>query len=198
MTSDKNKVFNVPNLLCFFRIAIIPVMIWLFYNDSFTHAWINVTLFIIAGITDFLDGYLARAWNQTTILGKFLDSSTDKMLVGVALFCLVAFGRLDGIWIVPAAIIYLREILVAGVREFMGLYNIVVHVSKMGKWKLTLQMVSIGFLIAGPYGEVLIPHSYDIGKGLFLLATIITVTSGWSYTREAWKNIARMDREGKI
>lgn len=198
MTSGKNKVFNVPNLLCFFRIAVIPVMIWLFYHDGFASAWINVILFSIAGITDFLDGYLARAWNQTTILGKFLDSSTDKMLVGAALFCLVAFGRLDGVWIIPAAIIYLREILVAGVREFMGLHNVIVHVSKMGKWKLTLQMVSIGFLIAGPYGDAVIPYCFAIGKILFLAATLITVTSGWDYTRAAWQHIARLDQEGKI
>lgn len=196
--SGKNTVYNIPNLLCMFRIAIIPVMIWLFYVDSAVAAWVNVALFVIAGITDFLDGYLARMWNQTTILGKFLDSSTDKMLVGVALFLLVAFGRLDGIWIIPAALIYLREILVAGVREFMGLYNIVVHISKMGKWKLTVQMVSIGFLIAGPYGNMLIPYCFEIGKGLFLLATVLTVVSGWSYVREAWRNIARLDRESGL
>lgn len=195
---SNRKVFNVPNMLCFFRIALIPVMIFLFYIDGPIAAWINVALFALAGLSDFLDGYLARAWNQTTILGKFLDSSTDKMLVGVALFLLVAFGRLDGIWIIPAALIYLREILVAGVREFMGIYNIVVHISKMGKWKLTIQMLSIGFLIAGPYADIVIPHGFAIGKALFLIATAITVVSGWSYTLEAWRNIKRLDSEGAL
>jgi cardiolipin synthase len=196
--SVKKSIYNIPNLLCLFRIAVIPVMLLLFYCDGPVTVWINVALFALAGISDYLDGVIARAWNQTTVLGKFLDSSTDKMLVGAALFLLVAFERLDGAWLIPAAIIYLREILVAGVREFMAIYNVVVPVSRLGKWKLTMQVVSIAFLIPGHYGNTVLPYSYDIGRVLFLVATVITVLSGWNYTYEAWKNIKLMDAEGKI
>lgn len=188
-------VFNIPNMLCFFRIGVIPVMILLFYFDNAVTAWINVALYALAGASDFFDGRIARATNQETLLGKFLDSSTDKMVVGVSLMLLLAFDRLDGIWIIPAIIIYLREILISGVREFMGLYNVIVPVSKLAKWKLTTQMFFIGFLIAGPYGDALIPHAYMIGKLGLVLAAVITVISGWDYMRAAWKTILELEQD---
>lgn len=191
----RSVLWSVPNMLCYFRLAVIPVMILMFYCDGPVAAWINIILFALAGLTDFLDGRIARATNQTSILGKFLDASTDKMLVGVALMLLVAFGRLDGIWIIPAIIIYLREILISGVREFMGMYNVDVPISKMGKWKLTIQMLSMGFLIGGVYGEIVVPYAYAIGKILFLAATVITVVSGWDYVKKAWQVIKKMDEE---
>ncbi|MDP2206013.1 MAG: CDP-diacylglycerol--glycerol-3-phosphate 3-phosphatidyltransferase [Alphaproteobacteria bacterium] len=195
--SKPSIVFNVPNLLCYYRIIIIPVMVGLFYFDNAVTAWINVLLFALAGLSDFLDGKIARATGQTTLLGKFLDSSTDKMLIGALLMMLVAFDRLDGVWIIPAMIIFLREILIAGVREFMALYNVIVPISKMGKWKMTIQMFFIGFLIAGEHGEMLIPYAYEIGKAGFLLATVITVTSGYEYMRQAWKTIQEIDGKEK-
>lgn len=204
MTRSRAKIiYSIPNMLCYFRVLCIPLLTALFYMDHSMPgvswpAWTAVFLFSLAGLTDFLDGIIARALGQTTILGKFLDASTDKMLVGVTLMLLVAFDRLDGIWIIPAVIIYLREILIAGVREFMGLYSVSVPVSWLGKWKLTIQMVSIAFLIAGPYGDAVIPYAYDIGKILFLAATVMTALSGWDYIRAAWFTIAKLDEEGKI
>ncbi len=195
--SKPSIAYNIPNLLCYYRIVIIPVMLALFYFDGPVTAWINVALFTLAGLSDFLDGKIARATGQTTLLGKFLDSSTDKMLIGAMLMMLVAFDRLDGLWMIPAIIIFLREILIAGVREFMALYNVIVPISKMGKWKMTIQMFFIGFLIAGEYGEMLIPYAYEIGKAGFLLATVITVTSGYEYMRQAWTTIQEIDGKQK-
>ncbi len=186
-------VFNIPNMLCYFRIVAIPVMMALFYYDGPVTAWFNVFLYCLIGLSDFLDGIIARATKQTTLLGKFLDSSTDKMIVGVSLMLLVAFDRLEDLWIIPAVIIFLREILIAGVREFMAMYNVIVPISKLGKWKLTAQMFFIGFLIAGPYGNELIPYAYDIGKWGLAFAAVITVISGWDYVREAWKTILKLD-----
>lgn len=198
-------VFSIPNMLCYFRVAYLPVMVLLFYLDDFWQAeniswpaWTNVILFTLAGLSDFLDGKVARLLKQETLLGKFLDSSTDKMVVGVALLCLVAFDRLDGIWIIPALIIYLREILISGMREFMALYNVSVPVTWMAKWKLTIQMLFIGFLIAGDYGDALVPHALAIGKAGFLVATVLTVWSGWDYMRIGWKTIKSLEAEGKI
>ncbi len=188
-------LYNIPNMLCYFRLAVIPFMIVFFYFDNSFTAWANVVLFALAGASDFFDGRIARATGQTTIFGKFLDSSTDKMLVGAALILLIAFDRLTGLWILPAIIIYLREILISGVREFMGLHNVIVPVSKLGKWKLTIQMFFIGFLIAGEYGEMLIPHAYTIGKIGFLFATVITVISGWDYIRSAWATLSTLDQD---
>ena len=198
-------VFSIPNLLCYYRVAYLPVMVLLFSLDHRWQdqgiswpAWTNLFLYMLAGLSDFLDGKIARWLKQETLLGKFLDSSTDKMLVGVALMCLVAYQQLTGFWMCCAIIIFLREILIAGVREFMALYNVVVKISWMGKWKLTAQMFFIGFLIAGDYGDALIPHTVFIGKAGFLLATALTVWSGWEYLREGWTTIKRLEAEGKF
>lgn len=198
-----NGVYSIPNMLCYFRILCIPVIIALFFMDRALPdqswpAWTATILFMLAGVSDFLDGKIARMLGQTTVLGKFLDSSTDKLLVGATLMLLVAFGRLQDFWMIAAIIIYLREILIAGVREFMGLYTVNVPVSALGKWKLTVQMVSMSFIIAGPHGDAAIPYCTDIGKGLFLLATVMTALSGWDYMRAAWKTILSLDAEGKL
>lgn len=200
----KSKIFNIPNILSLFRIAIIPLMLFLFYLDmkmpeASWPALLNVLVFFIAGITDYFDGAIARAMKQTTLLGKFLDASTDKMLVGVSLMLLIAFDRLEGWWIVPAMIIYLREIFVSGMREFTAYYKIIVPISRMGKWKLAIQMCSIGALIGGTHSNLIIPYGLEIiGYGGFLVATIITAVSGWSYVRYAWPYIRKMDDEEQI
>ncbi|TAL40241.1 MAG: CDP-diacylglycerol--glycerol-3-phosphate 3-phosphatidyltransferase [Alphaproteobacteria bacterium] len=198
-------VFSIPNLLCYFRVAYLPVMVLLFHLDYVGRAehttwpaWTNVALYTLAGLTDFLDGIIARWLKQETLLGKFLDSSTDKLVVSVSLICLVAYQQLQGIWMVMVIIIVSREILIAGVREFMALYNVVVKISWIGKWKLTIQMLFIGFLIAGEYGEDLVPHAVVIGRAGFVLATAMTIWSGWDYMREAWKTIQRLEAEGKV
>ncbi len=196
--------FNIPNMLCLFRVAYLPVMVALFYLDYAWlgdkvswPAWTNVILYTLAGLSDFLDGKIARMLKQETLLGKFLDSSSDKMVVGVSLICLVAFQRLDGVWIIPAIIIYLREIVISGMREFLAAYNVTSQVTWIAKWKTTIQMLFIGFLIAGPYGPDLVPYSQEIGKAGFLLATVLTVWSGWQYMRDGWKTIVRLEAEGK-
>jgi len=192
-----SKAYNIPNMLCYFRIAVIPVMTVLFFFDGMVAAWLNLFVFALAGLSDFLDGVIARRTGQMTLLGKFLDSSSDKMLVGASLILLVAFDRLTGVWIVPCIIILLREIFIAGLREFMAMYNVIVHISKLGKWKLTIQMFAMGWLVVGDYGDVLVPHTVLIGKVLFVFATIMTLISGWDYMREAWKTIEKLDAEGK-
>ena len=196
--------FSIPNLLCLFRVAYLPIMVLLFYLDYIWQeqgvswpAWTNVVLYTLAGLSDFLDGKIARYLKQETLLGKFLDSSSDKMVVGVSLICLVAYQRLTGIWVVPAIIIYLREILISGMREFLALYNVSPKVTWVAKWKTTTQMLFIGFLMAGKYGPDLVPYAQEIGKAGFLLAMVLTVWSGWQYMREAWVTIKRLETEGK-
>lgn len=188
---------NVPNLLSIFRMAVIPAMALLFYIPGPVAAWFNLFLFALAGLSDYLDGIIARKTGQTSILGKFLDSTSDKMIVGAVLMLLVAFGRLDGVWIFPALVIFLREILIAGMREFLGLYNVIVPISRLGKWKLTLQMFSMGWLVVGDHGDLLVPHTMIVGKVLFLLAMAATVLSGWDYMKAGLETIRRLDAEKK-
>jgi CDP-diacylglycerol--glycerol-3-phosphate 3-phosphatidyltransferase len=198
-------VFSIPNLLCYFRVVYLPVMILLFHLDYVWRAdhitwpaWANVALYTLAGLSDFLDGKIARWLKQETLLGKFLDSSTDKLVVCASLVCLVAYQQLQGWWMVMALIIICREILIAGVREFMALYNVVVKISWIGKWKLTIQMLFIGFLIAGDYGEDLVPHAVFIGRAGFVLAFLMTLWSGWDYMIGGWKTIRQLEAEGKV
>ena len=189
----KNILYSIPNLLCLYRVAIIPVVTLLFFIDTAWSTWINVVLIALAGLSDFLDGYIARAMKQTTLLGKFLDASSDKLIVITVLVLLIAFDQLTGIWVIPALLIILREILISGIREFMAMYNFIVPISILGKWKLTFQMFACGFLTAGVHGEALVPFSYEIGFGLLIVATMATVMSGWDYLKSAWLEIQKMN-----
>jgi cardiolipin synthase len=137
-------ITNIANLLTLFRILIIPVLVALFFIPGPIATWSAVVLFVVAAITDFFDGYFARALNQVSAFGKFLDPIADKLIVTVTLFLLVAFDRLEGLWIIPALIILIREVLIAGLREFLGPYKVTVPVSKTAKWKTTVQLFAIG------------------------------------------------------
>lgn len=186
-------LYNVPNILSAYRIAIVPVLTLFFFIGGPIATWINVFLFFLACISDYLDGEIARSTGQTSIFGKFLDSTSDKIMIGGVMMLLVAFDRLTGIWIIPALIIFLREILVAGLREFLGQYKVSVPISRLGKWKALVQMIASGFLIAGEYGESLIPHSFAIGLGIFLIATLMTALSGWNYVKAGFDTIRKLD-----
>ena len=186
-------IWNTPNILSVSRIAAVPLITALFYIGGPVATWISVTIFFFACWSDFFDGQIARSTGQSSVLGKFLDSTSDKILVGGVLMLLVAFGRITGIWIVPALIIFVREILIAGLREFLGLHKISVHISWTGKWKTTVQMLASGFLMAGDYGRHLIPHSVEIGEGIFLIATILTIISAWDYLTIGYHEMKKLD-----
>jgi len=188
---------NLPNLLSAYRIAAVPVLTLFFFIGGPVATWINVAIFFFACISDYLDGEIARSTGQTSIFGKFLDATSDKILIGGVLLLLVAFDRVTGVWIVPALVIFIREIIVAGLREFLGLYNISVPISRLGKLKTLAQMFASGFLMAGSYGPALIPHSFEIGQAAFLVAAIMTAVSGWDYLKAGLDTIRRLDAEKK-
>ncbi len=189
---------NLPNTLTISRIAVIPVITALFFIDARWAVWTNVVLYGLAGATDFLDGYLARSTGQISAFGRFLDSIADKLIVSIALFLAVAFDRLEGIWIIPAIIIIFREIMIAGLREFFAPYNIQLKTKPLARWKVLVQMLSIAFLIAGPYGPELIPYAIEIGKWGLLAAAILTATTGWDYWVDSYREFKRLHAEGKI
>ncbi len=182
--------FALPNLLTFGRIAAIPAVVaCLFWSQIFQGGlwlrWVALFIFVTAAITDLLDGYLARMWEQQSPLGRMLDPIADKLLVGSCLLMLAADGTILG-WTLWAAIVILcREILVSGLREFLAELHVRVRVTRLAKWKTTVQLVAIGFLIAGEAGDEVLPHTTAIGIALLWISAIVTLYTGWDYLRVA-------------
>ena len=192
---DMGKRLNIPNILTLSRIAVIPLVMVLFYMQTKVSLWSALALFTLGGITDFFDGYLARRWNMMSAFGRFLDPIADKLLVASMLIVLAAFDRLENLWTIPAVIIMMREMLIAGLREFLGPHRIILPVSRLAKWKTTSQMVSMGFLIMGGHGDVLVPHTMLIGHIGITIAAILTVVTGWDYMKKGIAAINDMDDE---
>lgn len=178
-----NGSMNLPNLLTLSRMAMLPVLVGLFFVPGTAAAWGALGLYIVAAVTDFLDGHLARSMNAMSDLGRFLDPISDKIFVAVLLVTLVEFDRLPGVWIIPAIVILSREFMVSGLREYLGPKNIQVPVSRLAKWKTGIQMTALGFLVIGDYGDVLVPHTLAIGQWGLLVAAGITVYTGWFYLK---------------
>ena len=189
-TIERARQWKLPNLLTYGRVAAVPVVVGcLFAPDEFWMRRLALAVFIVAGVTDLFDGYLARAWSQQSSLGRMLDPIADKLLVAASLMMLVADRTITG-WSIWAAIVILcREILVSGLREFLAELRVSVPVSTVAKWKTTLQLVAIGFLVAGPAGEILIPGATTIGLGLLWIAAVLTLYTGWDYMKASLKHV---------
>src|ERR1043166_2724726 len=179
---------SIPNILTYGRIAAIPVVVGCIYAQSILDQplwlrWVAVAIFIAAGVTDYLDGYYARIWDQQSAFGRMLDPIADKLLVASCLLMLAADNSIHG-WTLWAAIVILcREILVSGLREYLAALRVSVPVTKLAKWKTTIQLVAIGFLIAGEAGEQILPVVTQIGLLLLWISAILTVYTGWDYFR---------------
>jgi cardiolipin synthase (CMP-forming) len=174
--------WSLPNLLTYGRIVAIPAVVALLFwpRDDWVR-WIALSVYAIAAITDFFDGWLARAWSQQSAIGRMLDPIADKLLVAACLLMLVADETIAG-WSLWAAIVILcREILVSGLREFLAELKVSVPVSRVAKWKTLAQLVAVGFLIAGPAGETVLPHTITIGITLLWVAAALTLYTGWDY-----------------
>lgn len=186
--------WNIPNMLTYGRILAVPLVVFCFFiegnlKSSDPARWTAVALFIAASVTDFLDGYLARIWQQTSNIGRMLDPIADKLLVASCLLLLAADGTIAG-WTLWAAIIILcREILVSGLREYLAEIKVSVPVTLLAKWKTTIQMVAIGFLLAGPAGDKIIPYTTEIGIVLLWISAIVTLYTGWDYFRAGLKHV---------
>jgi CDP-diacylglycerol--glycerol-3-phosphate 3-phosphatidyltransferase/cardiolipin synthase len=185
-----SRTFNLPNLLTFGRVLIVPVVVaCLFWPDEYPLRWTALGLFTFAAITDFFDGYLARAWAQQSALGRMLDPIADKLLVSAVLMILVADGTIKS-WSLWAAIVILcREILVSGLREFLAELKVSVPVSAVAKWKTTMQLIALGFLIAGRAGETVLPGTVRIGLGLLWLSALLTLYTGFDYFKAGVKHV---------
>jgi cardiolipin synthase len=155
--------------------------------------WVAVAIFIGAAVTDYLDGYYARIWNQQSAFGRMLDPIADKLLVASCLLMLAADGIIHG-WSLWAAIVILcREILVSGLREYLAALRVSVPVTKLAKWKTTVQLVAIGFLLAGPAGDEVIPVVSLIGLVLLWASAILTMYTGYDYFRAGIHHLIKED-----
>ncbi|KQP50435.1 CDP-diacylglycerol--glycerol-3-phosphate 3-phosphatidyltransferase [Methylobacterium sp. Leaf399] len=186
----RSPAWNLANCLTYGRLAAVPVMVALLYwPDEPAARFTALGVFVLAAITDYLDGYVARTYAQSSALGRMLDPIADKLLVAACLLMLSADGSISG-WTLWAAIVILcREILVSGLREYLAELKVGVPVSKVAKWKTTLQLVAIGFLVAGPAGETLLPGTMAAGIGLLWLAAALTLYTGYDYMRAGIKHV---------
>ncbi len=179
----RNVALSLPNLLTYGRILAVPAVAFCFYFEGTTPRWIALGIFIVAAITDFFDGYLARAWQQQSALGRMLDPIADKLLVSVSLLMLAADGTIGGWSLVAAIIILCREILVSGLREFLAELQVSVPVTKLAKWKTTVQLVAIAVLLAGPAGDTIFPYTTLTGLTALWIAAVLTLYTGYDYFR---------------
>ena len=141
--------WTLPNILTVLRLVAAPVIAVLFLYFTRPYAdWFALLLFIVASVTDWIDGYVARAWNQESQLGAMLDPIADKAMVAIALAVLIGFSSLSGWLVLPAVLILFREVFVSGLREYLGQSAGTLKVTRLAKWKTTAQMVAIAVLFA--------------------------------------------------
>jgi len=198
---------QIPNFLTSFRLFIIPILIMSFFITGMIANVIAATLFAIAAITDYFDGYFARAMKAQSNFGKCLDPIADKLLVIVAIVMLIYSNHGD-LWIlIPGLIIICREVLVSGLREFLSEFHVDVPVSKLAKIKTGVQMIAITGLILGEDGSsyaiynwlgslmdfeikyLLVGFVTFISKILFIISSLLTVLTGYSYLKIGIKNM---------
>ena len=180
-------ISTLPNLLTLGRIALIPILVAAFYTQTSLGRWIAAIVFISACLTDYLDGYVARAWSQTSRLGQFLDPIADKLLVASTLLLLAGFGRISTYSLLPAIVILCREIMVSGLREFLSDFNVTVPVTRLAQFKTANQMIGISLLLLADasFGQSMLM----VGEGMLWVAAVMTLFSGYDYLRIGFKHL---------
>lgn len=177
---------NVPNYLTILRMAAIPIIIMSFYfeDSKFAHR-LGALVFVLASLTDFFDGFLARKYNLVSSFGTMFDPIADKVLVGCVLMMLVRFGRADE---TPCLLILSREFVVAGFREFLAQVKVSVPVTRLAKTKTFIQMLAMTMLLLGSTGSGI--EYLDLLGHIFLwIAAIVTIITGYSYLKATIKYI---------
>ncbi|HEX3810637.1 MAG TPA: CDP-diacylglycerol--glycerol-3-phosphate 3-phosphatidyltransferase [Rhizomicrobium sp.] len=186
-------MFGLANLITIGRIVLVPVFVVAFWLPGDVARFVAFVVFCIAGASDALDGLVARKLNTTSDFGRMLDPIADKILVAVALMLLVADNAFDGfklyagvpsiVRLIPAIVILSREILVSGLREFLAGAAVSIPVTRIAKFKTTIQMVAIGAMILGPIAENFIPGSVALAYVVLWIAAGLTVYTGFIYFR---------------
>ena len=181
---------TTPNILTVGRIACVPIVVAMFYVDGDWPRWLACIVFSVAATTDYVDGYLARNWQQQSLFGRWLDPVADKLLVAAAVVMLVGLDRAP---VLPSLIIVLREITVSGLREYMAEVSVGLPVSRLAKWKTAVQMAAIGFLLLGNAGPDGLPVEAIGWWGLWL-AAVLTLVTGWDYLQAGLRHMLEPPR----
>ena len=182
-------MLTVPNILTLSRIVTVPLLAALLWWPEWATGYLlGFVVYCLMGITDYFDGYLARAQGTVSKLGVFLDPIADKVMVAAVVLMLVATAWIQGVHVIAALIILLREIMVSGLREFLAQLRVSVPVSRLAKWKTTLQLIALGALVLA--GAV--PHLawvLTVGIVTLWLAALLTLVTGWDYLRVGLKHM---------
>lgn len=187
--ASRAYAWSLPNLLTYARIVAVPVVVACILAESDFLRWVAFGLYVAAAITDYVDGYLARAWGQQSPLGRMLDPIADKLLVASCLLAFAATGMLTGVSFWAAVIILCREILVSGLREFLAELRVSMPVTRLAKWKTFAQLLAVGFLVAGPAGDSIIPYVTDAGHVLLWVSAVLTLYTGYDYFRAGLRSV---------
>ena len=187
-------MLSLPNLLTLSRILAVPILVFLLWRPSPVDYAVTFVLYCVVGITDYLDGYLARAQGLTSRLGQFLDPIADKIMVAAVLIMLISSRKANpvpeiaSLNIIAALVILLREIIVSGLREYLAGLQVSVPVSALAKWKTTAQLVALGALILGGALPQM-PWVHDLGIACLWIAASLTLISGYDYLRTGLKHM---------
>lgn len=183
---------SIPNLLTLSRILAVPAIVVLMWNAGWLGYLAAFVLFCIAGATDYLDGYLARAQGAVSKLGQFLDPIADKIMVAAAIVMLIENDIVRGVSTVAALIILLREIIVSGLREFLAGVQVSVPVSRLAKWKTAFQMTALGALILEGFAVRVMDWlpAHEVGIVCLWAAAALTLVTGYDYMRAGLKHMA--------
>ena len=196
-------MLTLPNLLTLSRIVALPLLAFLLWWPGWQFGYgLAFVLYCLMGITDYFDGYLARASGAVSRLGVFLDPIADKIMVAAVILVLTAQGILRGPYVgdmhvIAGLIILVREIAVSGLREFLGGLQVSIPVSRLAKWKTTFQLVALGALILGGalpgwnmmLGGVALNVPHTVGLTTLWAAAILTLLTGWDYLRVGLKHM---------
>ena len=187
-------MMTLPNLLTLSRIFAVPILVFLLWRPAPIDYAITFVLYCIVGITDYFDGYVARAHGQISRVGQFLDPIADKIMIAAVLMMLISSRKANpepeiaGLHIIAALVILLREIMVSGLREFLAGLQVSIPVSRLAKWKTTFQIVALGALILS--GAV--PHApwvHTAGLASLWAAALLTLVTGWDYLRTGLRHL---------
>ncbi|MBA3053974.1 MAG: CDP-diacylglycerol--glycerol-3-phosphate 3-phosphatidyltransferase [Sphingomonadales bacterium] len=196
-------MLTLPNMLTLSRIVALPLLVALLWWPQWAPGYLAAfAMYCLMGITDYFDGYLARAKGTVSRLGVFLDPIADKIMVAAVILVLSAQGVLTGpyvgdLHVIAGLVILVREIAVSGLREFLGGLQVSVPVSKLAKWKTTFQFISLGALILGNAlpswnawvggFQANVPHT--VGLATLWAAAALTLITGWDYLRTGLKHM---------
>lgn len=184
-------MLTVPNILTLSRILAVPLLVALLWRPSWFDYALTFGLYVLMGVTDYFDGYLARAQGAVSKLGIFLDPIADKIMVAAVIVMLIAVPEnppIAGWHVIAALVILLREIAVSGLREFLAELRVSMPVSKLAKWKTTFQLVSLGGIILGGAAPQW-PWIRDVGLFSLWAAAALTLITGWDYLRAGVKHM---------